>query len=548
MTVVWWLLACHGNDGDTPPTDVPPTDGTELTGETGTPGTTPTGETGTVQLPTPIIVSGPTLGDPLDPRIRLVRMLSVATDVPTRAQLLIDDGDAQRRVTFPELATAHELPILGLYQDTDYQVTVTLTGENGQDVETSTSFRAGVIPEVLPIMELLIDEPNVEPGIRIIPIGDGDIPFVVLGVDHEARPLWALATRNDTKAVSFDAATGRFGYLQAPNTIRRETAWGSDAAGWAPGGSGGLTAVAVPGFHHEAAFESDGTFWSLYNTDVAVSEFPVSEQTPLVLRPATISSDTVVHIAEDGTVMGRWPLDQIFPTTRIGYDSLEQWAHPNAIIPLSDEDAFIVSMRHQDAVARVRQSTSDVEWVLANHDGWPTEWNDKLLTPIGTPFGWQYHQHAPFLAADGSLYLYDNGNNDRTTPYSHSPSPLPPTSRLVQFTVDPIAMTVEQGFSYVAGNPPLYSQALGNCDVLPATGHVYGTFAYLYKENGVDNATSGFGRRSVRLIEVDPTTGTAQWDLRLKADIAVVPNGYQVDRSFVIDSLYPADVVEEWLP
>ncbi|MCB9687416.1 MAG: aryl-sulfate sulfotransferase [Alphaproteobacteria bacterium] len=536
----WWPLACGVDDGTTPqPTDVAPT-------ETGTT-TEPTSDTA-VPARGPTIVDGPTLGDPPDERLRLVRMLAVTSDVPTRASVLVDDGERRRRITFPTLQTEHQLPILQLFQATTYDLTVTLTDEGGHTVEAALTFDTATLPDQLPELELLVDQPTAEPGLRVFPVGCDDAPFVVLAVDHQARPVWALVTTQDTKALSFEPQSSRFAYLVASNRVQRTTPWGTQVQRWSPSGSGGAIPVDVPGFHHEAAFEADGSFWSLNQVDVDVPAFPVSELTPTVLRPATISSDVVIHVAEDGTILGRWPLHEIFPTERIGYDSFEEWAHSNAIVPLSDEDAFLVSMRHQDAVARVRQSTGEVEWVLANHDGWPAEWADRLLEPTGTPFAWQYHQHAPFLASDGSLFVFDNGNNDRTTPYSHDPAPIPLTSRLVQYRIDPVAMTVSQGFSQAFGGPPLWSKALGNVDVLPVSGHVFGTFAYLYRENGVSNTDLGLGSRTVRLIEVDPSTGDTHWDLRIKGDIGLVPTGYQVDRAIAIGSLYPSDVVEEWLP
>ncbi|MCA9490595.1 MAG: aryl-sulfate sulfotransferase [Myxococcales bacterium] len=539
--LMWWPLACGGSDGTRPV----PTDSSTETGET----SSPTGDTATTTLPDELrIVDGPTVGDPADNRLRLVRMLTVSTNAPTQARLVLDDGERQRSITFPDLATTHELPVLGLLQNTDYDATVTLTDAAGASVSAEVAIATAALPELLPTFEVLADLPTAEPGLRMFPVGSDRAPFMVTAVDHTGQIVWALVTQQDTKALSWEPETARFGYLLNSDRIHRATTWGTEDEGWSPDGAAGTIRVLVPGFHHEAAFEADGSFWTFHQSVAEVPEFPISELTPTVLRPATIKSDTVIHVAPDGTVLGRWPLHEIFPTSRIGYDSLEDWTHANAIVPLPDEDAFLVSMRHQDTVARVRQSTSAVEWVLANHDGWPSEWADRLLEPVGSPFAWQYHQHAPFLASDGSLFLFDNGNNGRTTPYSRDPLPIPLTSRLVQYRVDPVAMTVEQGFSQAFGDPALWSKALGNADVLPISGHVFGTFAYLYREEGVDNLDAGLGARTVRLIEVDPATGVTQWDVRVKGAVQDVPTGYQIDRAIVIPSLYPSGVVEEWLP
>jgi len=63
----------------------------------------------------PVLVAGPEVLVPLpEASVPLARELTVSTDVPTTLQLNIDDGDRVLRVAFPEEATVHRVPVLGM--------------------------------------------------------------------------------------------------------------------------------------------------------------------------------------------------------------------------------------------------------------------------------------------------------------------------------------------------------------------------------------------------------------------------------------------------
>jgi arylsulfate sulfotransferase len=532
------LLACSGDEATDPPTQVVDHSGASASAETAA--------RDLVSVEPTLEVGGP--------KVRLVQRLRVSTSVPTRATLVVDDGRRARRLTFPSLLQDHDLPILELTEGTPYTVTLRLESEDGESAERTLSFTTSALDLLLPELELLVND-GAEPGLRVIPVGDGDVPYVILVVDADARPVYALRTGTDTKAVTFHPGDAWWGALLW-GTVTRLSVYGETLDRWA--GSRDLepgdTEVAVRALHHEAAFDDDGSFWSLHKTERLVPDYPVTVSDLSQRAPTTIDDDHVVHVAPDGTILADFSLAERLDPTRITADSLTEnredvfdWAHANAVVRVPGEDAVLVSMRHQDAVIKLDLATGNVRWILGNHDGWPAALQPLLLTPEGRGFAWQYHQHAPFPLADGRVVLFDNGNAQRTTPYSNDPV-VPNYTRLVAFEVDESARTVRQVGQYVEGLPtPLYADTLGNADVLPTTGHVYGTFSYLYREGGVDNDSIGRGARSVRLIEVDLAAGTKHWDLRLSSDATVVPRGFQVDRSFVVDTLYPAGVVQEWL-
>lgn len=531
------LLACHGDDGRTRP---PPTDGDH----TGVPPTDTAVDLVTVE---PVLDAG-------GPLVRLARRLTVETSVPTTASAVLDDGVRARRITWPVATTRHELPVLELHEATPYTLVLTLTAADGARSERTVTFATDPVDLLLPTLELLAND-GAEPGLRVFPVGDASVPFLILAVDQEARPVYVLKTGGDTKAVTWHPDDGWWSQLQF-GTVRRTSLFGEPLQSWAGERDleDGDVPVAVRTLHHEVLFRPDGTFWSFHKRERLVPDYPVDLADLSVRAPTTIDDDHVILVAPDGSILRDFGLGDRLDPARVTADSLTEnregvfdWAHANGIAEVPGEDAILVSMRHQDAVAKLDATTGEVRWILANHDGWVESVRPLLLEPAGTPFAWQYHQHAPFPLPDGHLLVFDNGNAQRTTPYSDDPV-TPSYTRLVEFAVDERARTVRQVAAYVEGVPePLYADTLGNADRLPLTGHVFGTFSYLYRENGVDNASVGLGRRSVRLIEVDLAAGTKHWDLRMTASARDVPAGYQTDRATVVPTLYPDGVITAWL-
>lgn len=533
------LLACGGDDGAPSPTD-PPAHSAAL--HTGLP--TP--------ADAPLVTGEPVLGVG-GPKVRLAQLLTVSTRVPTRATVTIDDGVRARRLSFPSRLRDHAIPLLELRENTTYAVTLRLETDDGAVDERALAFRTEPVDLLMPRLELLAND-GAEPGLRVVPVGDAAAPYLILVVDVEGRPVYALKTGIDSKAVTFHPRDAWWGVLLW-GTVKRLSVFGDTLDAWAGERDlePGVTEVPVRTLHHEVLFLEDGSFWSFDKVERAVPDYPVSVADLSQRAPAVIDDDHVVRIAPDGSLLADFSLADRLDPTRVTADSLTEnrvgvydWAHANGIALVPGEDALLVSMRHQDAVVKMDAATGEIRWILGNHDGWPASLRPLLLTPVGAPFDWQYHQHAPHALPGGRVVLFDNGNAQRTTPYSNAPV-VPSYTRLVEYEIDDAARTVRQVGAYVEGDPPLYADTLGNADVLPETGHVFGTFSYLWREGGIDNDDAGHGSRSVRLLEVDLAAGTRHWDLRITSDPAQVPRGYQVDRATVVPTLYPPAVAQEWL-
>ena len=254
-------------------------------------------------------------------------------------------------------------------------------------------------------------------------------------------------------------------------------------------------------FHHETFPTEFGTILALDRVDRLVQGYPTSDTDPEAPTADTVVVDEplVEFDMETGEILHYYSLVDMLDPRRIGYNSVAptppcsvrnpeckaDWVHDNAIIYDSRDDTYIVSLRHQDAVIKVRRATGKLVWILGNHFGWGPEFEPYLLTPVGSPFEWQYHQHAPMVTPEGTLLLFDNGNN-RAMPFETDPDtgelvePIADAdnfSRAVEYLIDPENMTVQQVWeSNGNAGVDLFTRFISDADWLPETGNVQITF------------------------------------------------------------------------
>jgi hypothetical protein len=191
-----------------------------------------------------------------------------------------------------------------------------------------------------------------------------------------------------------------------------------------------------------------------------------------------VVGDVVIEFNRDGTIVREFKVLDVLDAYRICYGSLANvynalygastfdWSHGNAAEVDTSDNSWVISLRHQDAVVKVRRSDRQIAWIHGPHERWKARWVPFLLTPVGAPFEWNFHQHSPDMSTPGVLTMFDNGNY-RVIP----PTPAPPTdqwySRAVRFQIDPVAMTTQQIWEYDGGTMPFLDPMLGDADPLP---------------------------------------------------------------------------------
>jgi arylsulfate sulfotransferase len=488
------------------------------------------------------IISGPTLTMNPNGVTPLAGVVEIETDEPVRILITITDGIDSWTAASPYKLQQHYLPVLGLKVDRSYTIDVEIRPGGLVGTLIATTDR---LPADFPTFVTVVSDPQaMEPGYTLVDCfnrsrDDTRETYTVI-VDSAGEIVWYTT-------LCFSAA------LQLPNgkIFHRSDDFvvETDMLGI----NTYLVEFDTPGtgLHHDLQQTPHGTYISLSRQSVDVDDFPTSQTDPdAPTAPTTLWDDSVVEFLPDGTLRREWPLIEMLDPTRIGYDSLNarpqglDWTHSNAVNYKPADDSIIVSVRHQDAVIKFSRETGDLEWILGPHDNWGTEFQQYLLTPISTPFEWQFHQHAPMWTESGNLVLFDNGNwraspFDGNTPDSQDQS----WSRGVEFEIDSDNMEVRQVWEYGKDVPErLFSFFISDADYQETTGNRLMNYGGVSHVDGVPSIDLNMGVSHARIIEttndIVPVKVFEMWFYD--------PDGGQIRpfRSERIPSLYPQEYIE----
>jgi hypothetical protein len=264
-------------------------------------------------------------------------------------------------------------------------------------------------------------------------------------------------------------------------------------------------------FHHDVTvIAGEDRYLTIGQSNRTVENFPIDELDETQRATANVRDDPIIEFDGMGNVIQSWNFLDIIDPLRIGYDGTNglpeaaDWAHANAVIHDPLDNSIIASLRSQDALIKFSRESGELIWILGNHRKW-VGFEQYLLAPIGSPFVWQYHQHAPMLTPDGTILLFDNGNR-KATPFTNEiPTPADTNfSRAVEYRVDEQAGTIEQVWEYGfdQSGELIYTPAVGDADLLTGSNTVLITFGGICNENGIPSDNSSQCRATARIVEV----------------------------------------------
>ena len=447
------------------------------------------------------------VAEPARPEAPLGVAVEVTTDEPALLSVEIaDDAGVERRDLGGRFRTEHVVPLVGLRPGRTHSVTFIATDAAGNvDRAPPLVVETDPLPDDFPPLRTTVSRPErMEPGWTLFNLyrwgAEGRVQDygLLVAVDASGEVVWYFRTDHSIMQ-AIPLANGNLLYMASVDTVwgvlveidvlgnvvRR---WHSRAAAdLVPAGS---ILVDTDSLHHEIIELPSGNLATLSSEVRSFDDYPTSEEDPDAPRETRdVVGDVIVEFAPDGTVVAEWPLLDAVDPYRISFDSLgtgfwedtykalghatgeaADWAHANAFAVDPADDAFVVSLRHQDAQVKVDR-TGAARWILGPHGGWDGPWRDRLLEPQGD-LEWPYHGHGIEVTPHGTILLFDNGNN-RALPFD-TPMPAEDSySRAVEYEVDEEAMTVRQAWAYPgAGAEPFYSSFLSDADLLPQTGNV----------------------------------------------------------------------------
>jgi hypothetical protein len=494
----------------------------------------------------PALTTGPNFTPA--PAAPLAGLLELSTDLPSRISVRVSEGgsDVWERL-FDPYQTSHSMPLTGFKPGRNYQIHITLHDLQGgtNALPTPVLFNTDPLPAGFPPIQTLVSQPEkMEPGYTLFPIARRSVI-----VDMAGDIVWyatiGVADIRQLANGNLFFVNGRNDLIQEINMLGEvQRNWHASLSGSTP--PAGSIPVSAMSFHHEAYPTSHGTILTLGRETVSVDDYPTSETdcsapttTADVLEEPVVEFDPLT-----GTVLNEWPLMSFLDPTRIGYGSVfntgglnnNDWAHANAVIHDPKDDSIIVSVRHQDSVIKFSRQTGQLIWILGPHENWNSAFQPFLLAPVGSPFEWQYHQHAPQVTPQGTLLLFDNGNN-RASPCDSGLADADNYSRAVEYAIDETNMEVSQVWQYGgSGNvvERIYSRFISDADWLDEKGNVLITFGGASYIDGT--ATVG---DSVRIIEVDHNVPSEKvFELSIPAQ--VTGDRFTSYRSERIPDLYPS--------
>jgi len=506
-----------------------------------------------------------------NPRAPLAAVLTLSTDEPTRLTIRIDDGQRTWEVTPDEaFRTEHSAMVLGMRFGLQHAVTAIAEDAAGnRSSSDALTYETPPIPVELPITRVITRDPErMEPGVNLFNVKwwDEDREEINLGLivimDDRGDIVWYYRNDNDAIDDIRRLSNGNILYSNSPagdlwrlveinmlgDIVQRWHATGRD-----PDAMEGSIPVDVDSFHHEVIELPSGNFLALTSEVRVIDDYPGSDTDPdAAPAPASVVGDVIVEFARDGTVIRRVKLLDILDPHRIGYGSmiggyfsdlyagadppLRDWEHGNALEYNPDDDTFIISLRHQDVLAKISLETGELIWLLGSPANWNEPWSAKRLQPVGE-VEWSYHQHGVSFTGNGNIVLFDNGV-PRVSPYEERPAEEDLYSRAVEYAIDEAAMEVSQPWSYGGpGEDSFYSRYLSDVDWLPITGNILMTDGA--RETGPDgrSSTADDRKRWARIVELTHTDpAETVFEVILEEDPQY---GVHIYRAKRLPSLYP---------
>ncbi|HEY5911011.1 MAG TPA: aryl-sulfate sulfotransferase [Verrucomicrobiae bacterium] len=486
-------------------------------------------------------------------RAPLAGTLDLTTDVPSRVSVSVSDGGQTWERSFYDYQTTHSVPLFGFKTRRTNNLTVTVWDRfRNSFTAASVAFITGPLPPAFPRMNVLVSRPDkMEPGYTLFRVANttSNVSYVTF-VDNQGEVVWY--SPNFLVSTIADVVRLDNGNLFIPlaTTFVEVNLLGEIVNLWrAPN-----QLTIDP---HDGVLTDRDSILFLNTDSRVVSGFPTSATDPYApTQTATVRFNRVIEMsATNSALLNNWSVIDLLDPLRITYltftSGYRGWdsEHANAVIEDPRDDSLIVSLRHQNAVIKFSRD-GQLKWILGPPENWGPDLQSRLLTPVGTPFEWNYAQHAPMITPRGTLLVFDNGNF-RANPFDPTVPDFANYSRAVEYDINEQRMEVTQMWEY-GGNiaEPLYADRVGNADWLPNTGNVLVTFGSVGYINCVSPSAASPAARMVRIKEV---THDAPADVVFDLSIFDYNNnspgylGYWVYRSRRVPDLYghpPAPVAD----
>jgi len=457
----------------------------------------------------------------------LTASLVVKTEVPTQLSIKVSGGIREVNKDYGgDFSTDHSVLIHGLEFNIKHSILITVENMDGISDTELVSGKVEKRPNDFPDFEFktLVPEKR-EPGLTIFVVNQITPENLhphngrLVAMNKIGEVVWVY---NLGAGIGCITLTSKNNILVTSQSSLFEINWKGEQLGhWYTYKLGAEkvkkngTHIDFENMHHSAIELPNGNILAIGTELRHLEAYPtdeLNENAPT--QSVDVKGDVIAEFTRKGDIIRRHSLFDILDPNRIGYYSVVSgeggatpggnldWSHSNGLFYDASDNSYLISIRHQDAIAKIGLEDGDLRWIIGDHHGWGFEWQKFLLSPIGG-MEWQYHQHDPSISPSGTILCFDNGNC-RAIPYKKRKSAEQSYSRVVEYAVDEANRDIREVWSF--GGPDgevLYSSSQGGAAFLPTTGNIFCNFSAIrLKEDGTRAEDNISSRRHARLIEV----------------------------------------------
>ena len=416
--------------------------------------------------------------------------------------------------SFDDYETDHSIPILGLYPDTENEVTVTLTDESGNSMEKTVTIKTGTLAKSIANIEVK------EADTTKMELGDSELTFVV----PSTKRAYAFDANGDVRWYSTRYNSHIFKELTNGNLLYL-TKESNDADTY----NVLLETDYLGKIYHRYDFSSSSAANDTGKSEGEMTvihhdgnELPSGNFLLTVNDGSNYIEDTMIELnRETGEIEKTIDLKDILPEAFYeDYDSTSRedgkvdWFHQNSVEYDEADNSIIISGRHQDTIMKIDYDTSEIKWIMGDSSGWPESYQKYFLNGEVKASG---GQHA-------AIVLPDQDDNDETTDILYYDNNISVTrgdeetsekySEARQVRINDAEMTIEEVWTFGEElGEDYYTKNIGSARYLSNTGNRLVNFGY--RDEGQTSSIMEVTEEGETVLNVDLTDfSTSAWAYR----------------------------------
>jgi arylsulfate sulfotransferase len=416
--------------------------------------------------------------------------------------------------SFDDYETDHSIPVLGLYPDTENEVTVTLTDESGNSMEKTVTIKTGTLAKSIATIDVK------EADTQKMDLGDSELTFVI----PSTKRAYAFDANGDVRWHSTRYNSHIFKELTNGNLLYL-TKESNDADTY----NVLLETDYLGKIYHRYDFssssaandtgKSEGEMTVIHHDGI---ELPSGNFLLTVNDGSNYIEDTMIELnRETGEIEKTIDLKDILPEafyedydSTSGEDGKVDWFHQNSVEYDEADNSIIISGRHQDTIMKIDYDTSEIKWIMGDSSGWPESYQKYFLKGDVKASG---GQHA-------AIVLPDQDDNDETTDILYYDNNISVTrgdeetsekySEARQVRINDAEMTIEEVWTFgEALGKDYYTKIIGSARYLSNTGNRLVNFGY--RDEGQTSSIMEVTEEGETVLNVDLTDfPTSAWAYR----------------------------------